>query len=90
MEVDTAQAMATHVIAKVIRLPGPGHEGMEELDDISVPATSPATLTIGGLQPSSMYEFQVCAVNSVGSSSSVCIRVLVPPVPPPAPDLWRR
>ncbi|CAK9007897.1 Phosphatidylinositol/phosphatidylcholine transfer protein SFH9 (Protein SEC FOURTEEN HOMOLOGS 9) (AtSFH9) [Durusdinium trenchii] len=86
MEVDTAQAMATHVIAKVIRLPGPGHEGMEELDDISVPATSPATLTIGGLQPSSMYEFQVCAVNSVGSSSSVCIRVLVPPVPPPVLD----
>eukprot|EP00435_Cladocopium_sp_Y103_P064024 s85_g25.t1 len=79
MDSDAAYAMPTHVVASVLCLEPPA--GDSQLREIVVPANSPATLVIDGLQPSSMYEFQVRATNSLGQSPSVCIRVLVPPRP---------
>ncbi|CAL1171987.1 unnamed protein product [Cladocopium goreaui] len=81
MDSDAAYAMPTHVVASVLCLQPPA--GDSQLREIVVPANSPATLVIDGLQPSSMYEFQVRATNSLGQSPSVCIRVLVPPRPEP-------
>ena len=37
----------------------PSSDGGSPAREIVVPANSPATLVIDGLQPSSMYEFQV-------------------------------
>ncbi|CAJ1423509.1 unnamed protein product [Effrenium voratum] len=77
-DTELAQAMATHVDATVLLLSQSTGVEDVELESFRVPAASPATVAIAGLQPSNMYEFQVRAANSVGSSASVCIRILVP------------
>ncbi|CAE7361222.1 SFH8 [Symbiodinium natans] len=75
-----SRTAATHVVATVLLLrPRAGaEEDLEEIGDFKVPASSPELLTIHGLVADRAYEFQVKAVNDVGSSPSVRIRVLVP------------
>jgi len=73
-------AFASHIEASVAAVVGDGEE--QELAPLCsdvVPAQMLTQIVVRGLKPLLMYVFEVCALNAVGRSSCIQIRVLVPP-----------